>query len=165
VEMKSLADMDCSVAQCLEVMGDKWTVLVLRDAFLGVTRFDDFCRRLGIPRNTLQSRLLRLVEAGVLARIPYSAHPPRHDYRLTPMGEDLWPVLNAMRQWGDRHAAPSGAPIQVLHASCGSAVPASTICGTCGEPIGLHDVIAIPGPGRDHSALAPARSRKADRHS
>ena len=83
MERKSFADMDCSVAQCLEVVGEWWTMLIVRDAFLGVTRFEDFQRRLGISRNILQQRLGKLVEAGILKRVPYSEHPPRDDYRLT----------------------------------------------------------------------------------
>jgi DNA-binding HxlR family transcriptional regulator len=107
VERKSFADMDCSVAQCLEVVGEWWSMLIVRDAFLGVTRFDEFQRRLGISRNILQQRLARLVDAGVLVRVPYSEHPPRHDYRLTDKGRDLWPVLTAMRQWGDKYDWPT----------------------------------------------------------
>jgi DNA-binding HxlR family transcriptional regulator len=80
--------MDCSVAQCLEVVGEWWTMLIVRDAFLGVTRFDAFQERLGIARNVLQLRLTRLVESGVLERVAYSEHPPRYDYRLTPKGRD-----------------------------------------------------------------------------
>src|ERR1700722_12792958 len=102
--------MDCSVAQCLEVVGEWWNMLIVRDAFMGVTRFEEFQRHLGISRNILQHRLVSLVDAGVLVRIPYSEHPPRHDYRLTDKGRDLWPVLTAMRQWGDRSAAPPGRP-------------------------------------------------------
>jgi DNA-binding HxlR family transcriptional regulator len=148
VERKSFADMDCSVAQCLEVVGEWWSMLVVRDAFLGVTRFDDFQRRLGISRNILQQRLSHLVEAGVLVRVPYSEHPPRDEYRLTAKGRDLWPVLTAMRQWGDHHAAPSGPPIQVIHKSCGSSTEAVLVCGACGEPLGPRDVEAVAGEGR-----------------
>ena len=106
---------DCSVAQCLEVVGEWWSLLIVRDAFLGVTRFDDFQRRLGISRNMLRQRLTRLVDAGVLEKVPYSEHPPRYDYRLTDKGRDLWPVMTAMRQWGDRHAAPNGPPVALVH--------------------------------------------------
>ena len=100
VERKSFADMHCSVAQCLEVVGEWWTMLIIRDSFLGVTRFDDFQERLGIARNILNQRLTRLVEEGVLVKVAYSHHPPRNDYRLTAKGRDQWPVLTAMRQWG-----------------------------------------------------------------
>src|SRR5487761_1384304 len=119
VERKSFADMHCSVAQCLEVVGEWWSMLIIRDAFLGVTRFDQFQERLGISRNVLNQRLAYLVEHGVLEKVPYSEHPPRHDYRLTSKGRDLWPVLTTLRQWGDKYAAPDGPPLQVVHKSCG----------------------------------------------
>jgi len=113
MERKSFAAMDCSVAQCLEVVGEWWSMLIIRDAFMGVTRFEDFQRRLGISRNILRDRLTSLVAAGVLVRVPYCEHPPRDEYRLTPKGRDLWPILTTMRQWGDKYAAPSGPPIEV----------------------------------------------------
>jgi DNA-binding HxlR family transcriptional regulator len=155
VERKSFAGMDCSVAQCLELIGEWWSMLVVRDAFLGVTRFDDFQRRLGISRNILQQRLSRLVDAGILVRVPYSEHPPRHDYKLTDKGRDLWPVLTAMRQWGDRYAAPSGPPVLVVHKQCGSASPAAFVCSSCGEPLGPRDVEAVAGEGRRSVLPAP----------
>src|SRR5579862_6043856 len=150
--------MHCSVAQCLEVVGEWWSMLIVRDAFLGVSRFDDFQERLGISRNILNQRLQRLVEGGILAKIPYSEHPPRYDYRLTDKGRDLWPVLTAMRQWGDRHAAPSGPPLQVRHRACGAVAEAVLICSSCGEPLGARDVEALPGPGRSPDVI-PARRR------
>jgi DNA-binding HxlR family transcriptional regulator len=158
VERKSFADMDCSVAQCLEVVGEWWSMLIVRDVFLGVSRFDDFQRRLGISRNILQQRLARLVEAGVLTRVPYSEHPPRDDYRLTDKGRDLWPVLTAMRQWGDRHAAPKGPPLEVSHKACGSTAEAIMVCGSCHEPIGPRDVEAKPGRGHGVTGLIPHRT-------
>jgi DNA-binding HxlR family transcriptional regulator len=124
MERKSFADMGCSVAQCLETVGDSWTMLIVRDAFNGVARFDDFRENLGMPRNTLRDRLAKLVDSGVLAKVPYSDHPPRYDYLLTDAGRDLWPILTAMRQWGDQHGHPDG-PIRMAHAACGA--PASTV--------------------------------------
>lgn len=153
--------MDCSVAQCLEVIGEWWSMLIVRDAFLGVTRFEEFQRRLGISRNILQQRLSTLVEAGVLVRVPYSEHPVRHDYRLTDKGRDLWPVLTAMRQWGDDYAAPSGPPIQVAHKGCGSTAAAVLVCGSCGEPIGPRDMRAFAGPGRDGAKVIAHRAPRA----
>ena len=147
VERKSFADMHCSVAQCLEVVGEWWSMLILRDAFLGVTRFDQFQERLGISRNVLNQRLAHLVDAGVLTKIPYNDHPPRHDYRLTDKGRDLWPVVTTMRQWGDKYAAPDGPPLQVRHKACGEISDAVLACSACGEPIGARDVRAAPGPG------------------
>ncbi|MGA2520031.1 MAG: helix-turn-helix domain-containing protein [Acidimicrobiales bacterium] len=158
MQRKSFSAMDCSVAQCLEVVGEWWSMLIVRDAFLGVTRFEDFQRRLGISRNILQQRLEKLVEAGVLVRVPYSEHPLRHDYRLTDKGRDLWPVVTAMRQWGDRYAAPAGPPVQVSHKACGSTAEAVYVCGSCGLPLGPRDVAAAPGPGHSGDLLQrPAR--------
>ena len=148
MERKSFAPMDCSVAQCLEVVGEWWSLLVVRDAFLGVTRFDAFQRRLGVSRNVLAARLDRLVEAGVLERMPYSVHPPRSEYRLTEKGRDLWPVIQAMRQWGDAHAAPHGPPLELVHTACGTSSDLELTCSACGERVGPRDVRAIPGPGR-----------------
>lgn len=145
--------MDCSVAQCLEIVGEWWSMLIVRDAFLGVTRFEDFHRRLGISRNILQARLVTLVEGGVLIKVPYREHPPRLEYRLTPKGRDLWPVINAMRQWGDRYAAPSGPPLQIVHLGCGELTEAVLVCRSCGEPLKVQDVRAVPGPGREPSGL------------
>jgi DNA-binding HxlR family transcriptional regulator len=148
MERKSFSAMDCSVAQCLEVIGEWWSMLIVRDAFLGVTRFEEFQRRLGISRNILRTRLTALVEAGVLVRVPYSQHPPRDDYKLTDKGRDLWPVLTTMRQWGDRYAAPSGPPVSLVHRNCGSATNSVLVCGVCGERLEARDVDAVAGEGR-----------------
>jgi DNA-binding HxlR family transcriptional regulator len=147
VERKSFAGMNCSVAQCLEVVGEWWSMLILRDVFLGVSRFDQFKERLGISRNVLNQRLNRLVGAGVLKKVPYSTHPPRFDYRLTDKGRDLWPVLTTMREWGDKYAAPNGPPLELIHKGCGHAAETSITCSACGESIGPRDVRAIGGPG------------------
>jgi DNA-binding HxlR family transcriptional regulator len=151
VERKSFAGMHCSVAQCLEVVGEWWSMLIVRDVFLGVTRFDEIQQRLGISRNILKQRLAHLVEHGVLERVRYSEHPPRFEYRLTGKGRDLWPVLTAMRQWGDKHAAPDGAPLLMIHKDCGHAADAVMSCSRCGEHIGARDVTVAAGPGNlDH---------------
>jgi DNA-binding HxlR family transcriptional regulator len=157
MERKSFSDMHCSIAQCLEVVGEWWSLLILRDAFLGVTRFDDFQQRLGISRNVLNQRLARLVETGVLVRVPYSHHPPRFDYRLTDKGLDLWPVVTTMRQWGDKHAAPDGPPVQMIHEHCGEIVEAALTCSACGQPIGARDVRATPGPGAVEALVGTAK--------
>lgn len=161
MERKSFADMHCSVAQCLEVVGEWWSMLIVRDAFLGVTRFDQFQGRLGISRNILHQRLQHLVAAGILDKVPYQEHPPRYEYRLTDKGRDLWPVLTALRQWGDRHAAPQGPPVQVVHKGCGRVADAVMVCAECGEPMGPRDVQVVPGPGPNDDLLTadlvPAR--------
>jgi DNA-binding HxlR family transcriptional regulator len=155
MERKSLADLHCSVAQCLEVVGEWWSMLILRDVFLGVTRFDDIQERLGISRNILSRRLSALVDAGVLKKVPYSEHPPRFEYRLTPKGVDLWPVLTAMRQWGDRYAAPDGPPVVTMHKGCGHVSESVMVCSACGEPVHARDVEALPGPGQVEPTVVP----------
>jgi DNA-binding HxlR family transcriptional regulator len=147
MERKSFGDMPCSVAQCLEVIGEWWTMLIVRDAFLGIQRFDEFQARLGIARNVLTQRLGKLVDAGVLERRAYQEKPVRHAYVLTEKGRDLWPVLNAMRQWGDRHAAPGGPPVELVHRHCGHAAELIVSCRHCGEPVGPRDVRAHHGRG------------------
>jgi len=154
MERKSFAGMDCSVAQCLEVVGEWWSMLIIRDTFMGVTRFEDFQRRLGISRNILRDRLSSLVDSGVLVRVPYSEHPPRDDYKLTQKGRDLWPIITAMRQWGDQYAAPNGPPVEVIHRSCGQASHFETSCAWCGERVTYRNVHAVPGAGRDESLIA-----------
>src|SRR5258708_36725564 len=139
--------MHCSVAQCLEVVGEWWSLLIVRDVFLGGSRFDKFQERLGISRNVLNQRLSGLVDAGVLVKVPYSEPPPRHDYRLTDMGRDLWPVLTTMRQWGDKYAAPDGPPPELIHEGCGHGSDPRMICSSCREGVGPRDVRARPGPG------------------
>jgi DNA-binding HxlR family transcriptional regulator len=157
VRRTSFEDVHCSVAQCLEVVGDWWSLLIVRDAFLGVRRFDDFQERLGISRNTLNQRLTHLVDHDVLDRVPYQDHPPRSEYRLTEKGRDLWHVLTAMRQWGDRWAAPDGPPLAVRHRTCGKLTEAVTVCSECGEPVDLHSVVAEVGPGASPGGFAGTR--------
>jgi DNA-binding HxlR family transcriptional regulator len=147
MERKSFVDMHCSVAQCLEVVGEWWSILIVRDALLGVSRFDHFHRRLGISRNILAHRLDRLVETGVMARVPYSERPLRFEYQLTEKGTDLWPVLTAMRQWGDRHAAPDGPPLLLRHVGCGKVAEPVLTCSSCGESVGADAMDPLPGPG------------------
>jgi DNA-binding HxlR family transcriptional regulator len=153
--------MTCSVAQCLDVVGEWWSLLIVRDAFLGVTRFDDYQARLGISRNILTQRLNHLVENDVLKRVAYSDHPPRSEYRLTAKGRDLWQVVTAMRQWGDKWAAPDGPPVETRHAGCGQIMTALSTCTHCGEPLDARSVVAVPGSGAaegafDHTGLAGA---------
>lgn len=147
MERKSYAEMHCSVAQCLEVVGDWWSLLIVRDVFLGVRRFDDFHERLGISRNTLTQRLGRLVDNGVLRKDAYSERPPRWEYRLTERGIDLWPIIDAMRQWGDKHAAPAGPPIEIVHRGCGEHIDPVLSCPCCGDALDARGVYAAPGPG------------------
>jgi DNA-binding HxlR family transcriptional regulator len=154
MQRKSFEDMACSVAQCLEAVGEWWSILIVRDAFFGVSRFDEFQQRLGIGRNVLTQRLASLVEHGILSRKPYQEHPVRYDYRLTEKGRDLWLVLTAMRQWGDRWAAADGPPVRLRHEKCGRIASVRTVCSRCGEPIGPRDVRVEPGPGAKEALLS-----------
>jgi DNA-binding HxlR family transcriptional regulator len=158
VQRSSFRDVNCSVAQCLEVVGEWWSLLIVRDALFGVSRFDDFQTRLGISRNVLNQRLNRLVDEGVLERVAYQDHPPRYDYRPTPKGVDLWTVVDAMRQWGDRWAAPGGPPVEMVHRRCGHQARAVPACSACGETIEARDVEPVPGPGATDPDFIPPRA-------
>jgi DNA-binding HxlR family transcriptional regulator len=137
---------NCSIARSLELIGERWTLLIIREAFVGTRRFDDFQRTLGVARNVLQARLERLVDAGILHRVPYQDRPVRHEYRLTERGLDLWPVLVALLQWGDRHAAPDGPPVVLTHKDCGAEIDDRRRCRRCGADLGPRDVRAVAGP-------------------
>ncbi len=130
----------CSVAAALSVVGDPWTLLILRDAFYGVRRFDDWQAKLGIARNVLAARLKSLVEQGVLETQLYSDHPPRKDYVLTQKGRELQPVLLMLKAWGDRHIYGEGsAPLEITH-SCGAALTPRVICESCGGAVTGRDL-------------------------
>jgi len=138
----------CSVARALEVIGERWTLLILRDAFMGVRRFDDFQRSLGIARNVLNTRLQRLVEAGLLERRRYQERPERFEYRLTERGIDLWPAIVALMQWGDRHlAGDAGPPVLITHRDCGGRIDDRRTCEACGAQVSAREVTPVPGPG------------------
>jgi len=133
--------LDCSVARALEAIGERWTILIIRDAFFGVRRFDDFQQDLGIARNVLQTRLTHLVDEGIMERVPYQERPVRHEYKLTQKGIDLWPVIIAMLGWGDRYeASPGGPPTRLFHRECGGVVTDRGICGECGQVLTARDV-------------------------
>ena len=137
---RTYSDQDCSVARALEVVGERWTILILRDAFLGVRRFDDFQRSLGVARNVLQTRLRRLVDEGLLERRAYQERPVRHEYCLTPRGEDLWPVLLALMEWGDRHRTAGETTPRALHRGCGGPLTQRCACTACEAEVGFADV-------------------------
>ncbi|MBO0837274.1 MAG: helix-turn-helix transcriptional regulator [Actinobacteria bacterium] len=142
----------CSIARTLEVVGERWTLLVLRDAFLGLRRFDEFSRSLGIARNILSARLQVLCDNGILERHRYQERPERFEYLLTDKGRELEVALDALMQWGDRYLAPKGPPKLMRHRGCDGQVTVATICKTCGRPLASDEVETIPGPG--HSAAA-----------
>ena len=138
-------DQVCSIARALEVLGERWTLLIVRDALLGLRRFEDFQRSLGVARNVLTDRLARLVEAGVLDRVLYQDRPPRHEYRLTPRGRELAVPIIGLMQWGDRHlAGPDGPPRLTRHRDCGGTLSATLTCTTCAQPVPLAGVEMVP---------------------
>ncbi len=138
----------CSLASALEVIGERWSLLSVRDIVLGRRRFDESQENLGIARNVLQTRLTRLQEQGVLEKRLYRERPPRYEYRLTEKGLDLWPTIVALMQWGDRHAGlPAGPVVLLEHRGCGGAVDEHGVCGKCGAMLSVRVARAIPGPG------------------
>ncbi|HXW25156.1 MAG TPA: helix-turn-helix domain-containing protein [Xanthobacteraceae bacterium] len=146
----------CSVARTVSVIGDRWTILILRDCFLRVRRFEDFQARLGITRHVLADRLRKLVRLGVLKRALYQHKPPRYEYRLTPKGLDLQPVLLALVRWGDTHMGDErGRPVLLEHRDCGQVFDPVVVCSQCGGPVDAHNVRTRPGPGAP-SALSAA---------
>ena len=148
VRKTSFADMQCSIAQSLEIVGEWWTLLILRDSFLGVRRFDDFVERLGISRNVLANRLDTLVDAGLLERRPYDKARGRYDYLLTDKGRALWPVMTALRQWGDEWIYGAGnEPLLLEHRDHGHRTTAQMTCDVCGEKLDARSVRAVAGPG------------------
>jgi DNA-binding HxlR family transcriptional regulator len=145
---------NCSIARALELVGERWTLLIIREAFLGTRRFDDFQSRLGIARNVLQTRLERLLDAEILRREVYQERPTRYEYRLTAKGVDLWPVIVALLQWGDRYEAPDGAPVVIEHKGCGGELDDRRRCRRCGAELQAWEAAARPGPGARAAAMA-----------
>jgi DNA-binding HxlR family transcriptional regulator len=133
----------CPVAATLEVVGERWTLLIIRDIFLGIRRFDDLQRDLGVARNVLQARLERLVEEGILVKRPYQERPPRSEYRLTEKGADLWPVLVSLLQWGDHYAIDGERPIILSHRGCGGELDDRRRCTVCGADVTVTEAVAI----------------------
>ena len=136
----------CSVAGTLSVVGEKWSLLVLREAFMGVRRFADFQRILGAPRAVLTDRLATLVDEGILRRVPYQAEGERqrHEYRLTQKGIDLYPTLVALMQWGDRYLADGDRPVELEHKDCGATVHLALVCDAGHELSGAREVRPVP---------------------
>jgi len=132
----------CSIARTLEIVGEKWALLAIREVFLGNRRFDEMVRRTGAPRDTMAARLRTLVDAGVLERRQYSEHPARFEYRLTGAGRELYPVILTLMRWGDEHLAGDDGPPMTLEHHCGHRLVADVVCDACGEPVRARDVRA-----------------------
>jgi DNA-binding HxlR family transcriptional regulator len=148
MERTSFAEMRCSLARGLELIGDWWSPLIIRDLFLGVTRFDELVEDLGISRNLLTLRLRALARNGIIERAAYRERPVRYEYRLSEAGRDLVPAILALSAWGDRWARPKeGSPILFTHRSCGQRFQPQVTCSACGESLSAATVTAGPGPG------------------
>jgi DNA-binding HxlR family transcriptional regulator len=148
VLLRTYDDQNCSIARALEIVGERWTLLILRDAILGATRFEEFQESLGIASNVLTNRLRLLCDEGVFERVPDDARPGRPKYVLTDKGCELGPALIVLLKWGDRHyPAPNGPPRLANHASCGGGIGPDLKCARCGAPVGPGDIELAPGPG------------------
>jgi DNA-binding HxlR family transcriptional regulator len=156
VRWSEIGDQRCSVARTLSVIGERWTMLVLREAFLRTRRFDDFQRCTGAPRPILADRLRVLVEHGILDRRPYGNHPDRYEYRLTDKGLDLYPVIVSLMTWGDRWMPDDDdiPPVQLEHKGCGHVTHPELACPECGGWVGARDMVAITSDAE----AAPRRS-------
>ena len=156
---KSYDSQVCSAARALELVGERWSLLIIRDAlFAGSTRFGDFLR-LGIATNVLAGRLEGFVEAGIMERRTVATAPDHHEYVLTDKGRDLAPTIVSLTEWGDRWAAPGGPPILYLHAVCGSPISQQTVCAHCGQVHDPAEIAVRPGPGMPAEIAARMASR------
>jgi DNA-binding HxlR family transcriptional regulator len=148
MQRTQFGDMVCSIARTLDVIGEPWSPLILRDIFVGMNRFEQIQQDLGISRKVLTERLKWLVESGVLERHAYSQRPPRHEYRLTIKGTELCDLLLVMVRWGDRWlAGEAGPPVLYRHHACGRISHVELRCSECGEPMSATDIDVEPGPG------------------
>ena len=139
----------CSIARSLELVGERWTLLVVREIFHGRRKFSEMQRSLGVARNVLTARLQRMADEGIIEKRPYSARPERYEYFLTDKGLDLWPVMIALMQWGDKYEQqPEGRPSIVVHkGECGGEIDDRRICTKCGKKLTVREATAIEGPG------------------
>lgn len=152
MRQKSFAGMRCSIAGALELIGDRWALLVIRDLSLGLRRYDDLRASTGIPAATLAGRLKHLTGAGIVERVRYQERPPRDEYRLTLKGRDLWKVSTALREWGDRwDASGFGRPsVEMVDRDNGRPLVLALVDAETGEPVPLSRAQVRPGPGADH---------------
>ncbi len=151
---RPFTDQNCSIARALEVIGERWTLLVMREILLGRRRFGELQRNTGIAKNILSDRLQTLVNHGLLERRPYGEAPESYEYVATAKGVDVAPVLVALLQWGDAHAAPDGPPRVYVHSACGHDADPRLHCSHCGERITPRELKVRPGPAADERQLA-----------
>lgn len=151
---KDYATQECSIARALEVVGERWTLLVVRDALYGVRRYNDFLVHLGIPRAVLSARLKALTEEGILEKRRYQESPPRDEYVVTERGIALWPALRALSRWG-RENFRTAQLRYFRHAECGTELGSYGECPACGTVVPVPDVVMVPGPGLDPDPADP----------
>jgi DNA-binding HxlR family transcriptional regulator len=149
MQRKSYGNLTCPIARSLDRVGEWWSILILRDAFHGLRRFDEFQKSLGVAPNILTRRLNALVESGLFERRRYSDHPPRDEYLLTARGRDFRPVLLALMAWGNRHFAPEGASVHLVNTRTGAVVEPVLADAATGERIAGRDFSLAAGPGAD----------------
>jgi DNA-binding HxlR family transcriptional regulator len=156
----------CSIARSLELVGERWTLLVIREVFNGNRKFSEMQRSLGVARNVLTDRLQGLVDEGILERRAYSERPERYEYFLTEKGLDLWPLMVSLMHFGDKwEPLPGGRPMIVVHkGECGGEIDDRRICKKCGKPLTVREARAIEGPGLKAAldSLAPARPQSVE---
>ncbi|HEY4251288.1 MAG TPA: helix-turn-helix domain-containing protein [Roseomonas sp.] len=153
MQRTDLSAMTCPIARSLGRVGEWWSMLILRDAFTGMTRFDEFQKSLGIAPNMLTRRLADLVGDGLLEKHLYSERPPRHEYRLTAKGEDFREVLIAMLAWGNRHFAPEGASTQIIDTETGMSAEPMLVDRVSGAPLARPRFAVVPGPAAGEGML------------
>lgn len=145
---QSFANISCSIARSLDIVGERWTPLILRDLFVGMSRFEDIRRDLGIASNVLAARLENLEQHGIVERRQYQTGPDRHEYLLTTMGLDLYPVIATLLAWGDKWlAGPQGPPVVTVHGDCGHPTTAKAVCAHCDGELNAANTSAVAGPG------------------
>jgi DNA-binding HxlR family transcriptional regulator len=149
-------DLDCSIARSLELIGERWSLLVIRDVFIGNRRFDEIQSSLGIARNILASRLTRLLDEGILEKRPYQERPARYEYFLTEKGLDLWPTLVALMAFGDKYMLDEGQepPMRIVHKDCGGVVNDRRICESCGAELDVREARAVPAHAIEREPVA-----------
>lgn len=165
MKAKSFSGMRCSIAGALELIGDRWALLIIRDLSLGLSRYDDFRASTGIPAATLSARLKHLTASGIAERVRYQERPPRDEYRLTEMGSDLWKVSLALREWGDRwDASGFGAPtVETIDRETGRPLVLALVDAETGNAVPMDRAMLRPGPGADetvHRLLERAENAK-----
>ena len=164
MHLTSLSELNCSIARTLDVVGEWWTLLILRDALRGTRRFDDFQTSLGLARSVLTARLRKLTDEGILERQQYSEHPPRYEYRLTDKGRALFPVIAALMQWGDTwEQGPAGPPTVLVHDTCGQVTQPILTGPHCRGEVGTGNTHSEPGPGSVGRQITASSARAQSR--